>query len=405
MLKGKALFNLSKDFTLNILAVAISNGVMQLMLYPTLSKVLSPKEYGLLLTIMGIINVITVAFGDNLCNVRLLENNSYEKREMKGDFQIILLLLIILASIVMAVFCFYFKLELPISIEIIFIIILSIARSYYSVIYRLVINYRNNLFLNITMSVGYVVGVYLLLNIVEWSIVFILANALGLVFIFVSSSIIREPFKITNQFRRTLIHTVILVGSSLISNSTAYMDRFIIYPILGGDSVSTFTVATFFPKLFMLIVTAMTGVVLSYLVKGKDLLTKKLYVQINVLMIPLFIIITVFTMTVGKWITSILYPTLIESAQDYILIGSLGVTINIVTAFASTVVLAYATSAWQVILSIVRCVLYIVTGTILTSWFGLSGMCIASLITNGVVGFILLIVGYINTGNLLKEAR
>ena len=183
------------------------------------------------------------------------------------------------------------------------------------------------------------------------------------------------------------------------------MDRFIIYPILGGDSVSTFTVATFFPKLFMLIVTAMTGVVLSYLVKGKDLLTKKLYLQINVLMIPLFIIITVFTMTVGKWITSILYPTLIESAQEYILIGSLGVTINIVTAFASTVVLAYTTSAWQVILSIVRCVLYIVTGTILPSWFGLSGMCIASLITNGVFGFILLIVGYINTGNLLKEAR
>ena len=77
-----------KDFFINILASGIVTCVLQILIYPMLGQNFNIMDYGLLLTIMGVVNIIASAFGNSLNNTRLLKNNLYKN---PGDFNILLL--------------------------------------------------------------------------------------------------------------------------------------------------------------------------------------------------------------------------------------------------------------------------------------------------------------------------
>ena len=77
------------DFALSLAASFISTGVLQILLYPFLAKYLSAEEYGIALTIMGVGNTISSAFGGSLNNARLLQNTTYENRKLQGDFPVL----------------------------------------------------------------------------------------------------------------------------------------------------------------------------------------------------------------------------------------------------------------------------------------------------------------------------
>ncbi len=64
----------SKDFVLNICASLFSTGIMQVLIYPRLAANLSTNNYGIMMTIMGYVSVITLAFGNNLCSSRSLRD-------------------------------------------------------------------------------------------------------------------------------------------------------------------------------------------------------------------------------------------------------------------------------------------------------------------------------------------
>ena len=89
LLKSK-LFNISKDFGLNLFASLIATGVAQLMLYPLLLRYMSSERYGAMLTVMGIANTIAVSCGGSLNNTRLLLQSDYEKENLTGDFSPVL---------------------------------------------------------------------------------------------------------------------------------------------------------------------------------------------------------------------------------------------------------------------------------------------------------------------------
>lgn len=72
--------NLSEDFVLNLFASVVSTGILQLVVYPKLALTLGSEGYGQMLTIMGIINVVILSFGNNLCNARIVQQAKYNKK-------------------------------------------------------------------------------------------------------------------------------------------------------------------------------------------------------------------------------------------------------------------------------------------------------------------------------------
>lgn len=385
---------ISKDFILNIVAALVSTGTMQLVLYPALAKHLNAQDYGQMLTIMGVVNVLVLAFGNNLCNARIVQHNKYKEANVIGDFQILLLIVSVLSAIITLFLNFYFRLNSLLLLGLIATTCLSVAKSYYSVAYRINIDYVKNLVMNIILASFYIISISILFCSDLWSWIFFIPCIPAIYYIKRTSPIVDEPFSKTVLFKDSSIVVILLVLSGLIGNITGYIDRFVVYPLIGGKAVSTFTTASFFSKSVSLILAPITSVVLSYLIAGRIQMTVNKFKLINYFLIVASILFFLISITVGKWITGLLYPTLIEDANEYIYLASLGVIIGISGVFSGIIVLACAPSYWQVILEIVNLVFTLFAGYVLVHTYGLWGMCYAIIFTNSICYALKWIVGY-----------
>lgn len=374
--------NYSKDFALNTIASLLSTGAMQLVVLPQLAKNLSINDYGVMLTATGYMNVITMSFGNNLCNARLLMQKKYNEERTIGDFQILLIGASI-GSVVCALLCnIFLKQGLWIILPFALISLTGIWRTYYLVTYRISINYTKNLIANVFSCIGYCIGGLLLVKFVSWPWVFLPANILTVVYIYFSSNIIKEPIRKTSHFNEATMISFTLFISGLIGNITTYLDRFIIYPVLGSESVSVYATAAWFSKSVLIVMAPITSVLLSYLMAGKLILTKKKFDRLGMILVFGTVVFWLISIIVAPIITGWLYPTLIEMAKPFVSYASLAVAMGILGNFFATVVLAHAPVKWQTIMSIIKITLYFVLGYVGVKFYGILGMCIAVFATN-----------------------
>lgn len=376
--------NISSDFVLSLAATLVSTGSMQLVLYPRLAVVLGSNEYGTMLTVIGFINVITLAFGNNLANTRLIRELDYQRSGIKGDFQILLLSSSIISSLFALLTGFVFRLSCDDLISIAVLTITTVIRSYCIVVYRLKIDYRKNLYANVALCIGYAIGGWLLLGLVPWAWSFTIANLLCIAYIWYTSTIMREPWGRTSLLASTSKAYMSLVGGGLLGNLTTYLDRFVVYPILGASSVSIYSVATFFSKGLTLVFSPLTSVLLTYFTQGKIGLSKKIYTAINVAIAFGSLLFVLVGITIGSWVTNVFYPTIFEEAEPYILLATIGTAINIAASFNGTVVLALASPVWQSLIPAASLIFYLGFCIVFAIQFGLLGVCWATIISNSI---------------------
>lgn len=391
----KIFLNVSIDMLLNLFATLVSTGTMQLLLYPRLATVLGSSDYGTMLTIIGIVNVVTLAFGNNLASTRLIKELDYNSLGVQGDFQILLLLSSVLSGIIILIICLAFHLNVADTIAIIVLTVTTVIKSYYIVTFRLEINYRKNLYANIALCFGYALGAWLLLGVMPWGWSFTLANILCIAYIERTSSIMKEPLKKTSLMLSAFRTYVSLVGGGLLGNLTTYLDRFVVYPVLGAESVSTYSVATFFSKGLTLVASPLTSVLLTYFTQGKIRLSKKVYTIVNGTICAGSILFVLFCITFGSWVTKLLYPTLFCSAEPYILLATIGTAVNIAASFNGVVVLALASPIWQTTIPAISLSIYLGISIIFATQFGLFGVCWAAIISNTVRFIMNVVIGWI----------
>lgn len=373
----------SVDFALSILATFLSTGVMQLVVLPQLSRNLSAADYGVMLTATGFMNILVNAFGNNLCNSRLRQQGKYVRINKSGDYQLLLIAASIMAVIGVALFNIFLhedfiSLILPLAL----ITVTGIFKAYYLVTYRLTLNYKKNLLANIYSCVGYCLGGFLLIKVCRWPWVFLPADILTLLYIFFSSRIIHEPIKKTELFLDSAKVTTALLVGGLVGNVTNYLDRFIIYPILGGEGVSTYATAAWFSKSILIVMAPITSVLLSYITAGVLKLNKKKYI-----IICLFLLAGVFlswgaAVVFAPIITGWMYPTLIDQARPYIEFVSFSVVMGIMGNFLSIMVFAYAPVKWQTIIPVIKVLIYLILGVLLVNGYGIIGMIVAVFVAN-----------------------
>ena len=83
------------DILTNIVAVAIPTVVLQLYILPKISSYMTSEEYGLVVTILALMNTFPSAIGNVLNNVRLLHQLDYDEMHYPGDVPLILLVVVI----------------------------------------------------------------------------------------------------------------------------------------------------------------------------------------------------------------------------------------------------------------------------------------------------------------------
>ena len=379
MNKRKVVF----DMALNIVATAIPTFVLQLLILPNLAKFMSDDNYGLLVTVLAFLNVMPSTMGNVLNNIRLLYNENYVETNNEGDFNILLAILEGVNFLSVTVFLFYYDSNLTL-----FTVLMSgitallwLAREYFLVAFRLIINYRAILLCNVIMVGGYGIGYLLFLGTKVWQVIYISGLMCSLIYCFIRSRLWKEPFKITPLFKRTSTQGLLLLIAKILNRLLVYADKIIVFPVLGGALVSVYYAATVFGKVVSLMITPVNSVVLTYLAKAKkktdSMLKSALLVGIAVCAVGYIVCVLI-----SRPVLSILYPQYVDSAMNYIYLTTGTTVLYALISIVDPFIMKFFDMKWQIAINGGTVVVYLALGISFMIPWGLMGFCVGALLTN-----------------------
>ena len=392
MKKNKVL----KDFGWNLAASIVYTGIMQLLLFPLYAKILTPNEYGVLLTCIGVGNTIGVTFGSSLNNTRLLQSNKYLDNKLEGDFSLLVIIIAIISVSILSIYTFFVDIILINRVFIILYTVFLALREYGSVCFRLAINFKRNFVLYAIISITNLISFAILfvLKITNiWGCSFLLGEIAGLVYICVKERIFFERICKTILFNDTFHKFGTLIITTFLANVILYLDRILLLPILGGEAVSVYSVASFFGKSLGVLMTPLSSVLLSYYVQKDFQMTTKKYWKIATTFFALAFVFFIMCIIFSKWGTGLFYPTLIDAASPYLLIANAAAIINVTGNIIQPAVLRYANIRWQVIIQIIYGSIYLIIGIFAASKYQLLGFCLAAIVASAIRLLVLLVVG------------
>ena len=368
---------------LNIVATAIPTFVLQLLILPNLAKFMSDDNYGLLVTVLAFLNVMPSTMGNVLNNIRLLYNENYVETNNEGDFNILLAILEGVNFLSVTVFLFYYDSNLTLFTVLMTGItaLLWLAREYFLVAFRLIINYRAILLCNVIMVGGYGIGYLLFLGTKVWQVIYISGLLCSLIYCFIRSRLWKEPFKITPLFKRTSTQGLLLLIAKILNRLLVYADKIIVFPVLGGALVSVYYAATVFGKVVSLMITPVNSVVLTYLAKAKkktdSMLKSALLVGIAVCAVGYIVCVLI-----SRPVLSILYPQYVDSAMNYIYLTTGTTVLYALISIVDPFIMKFFDMKWQIAINGGTVVVYLALGISFMIPWGLIGFCVGALLTN-----------------------
>ena len=230
------------------------------------------------------------------------------------------------------------------------------------------------------MTLGYFVGFICFKIFGYWELIYIIGFLSSYVGFYGYYNDIFEKISITSYFKKIAKNMATLTLATFFSKLLLYSDKLIIYPILGGASVSIYYVATVLGKVVSLITTPMNSVLLSHLsteVINKELFLKKLLFYGSILSVVIYILIV----QSSNYILTILYPQYVADASKYIPITSIVIIISSFSSCLNSFILKFYAILWQTIINSISLVIYIVLCLSLSTKYSLYGFCVGSLVS------------------------
>lgn len=372
-----------KNISFSFFAYALPTAILQFLVQPIIAKKIGADENGQYLTLMSL-NYFLIGITATVLNtVRLLQDKNYKERHLSGDFNLILVGYLIVLAVVMPCGMVFYTKEFD-ALDIVLFLIIGILYLYHDYVfaqYRLKLQYNKILMNNLIAVLGYGIGILLFLWVGKWQVVYISAYVLTTVYDYLNTDFIKEPVKKTPLMRETIGLLITFTVSSILTSSVTYFDKLLLYPILGGESVSIYNTASLVGKMLLMISAPLSSVFLSYLVQENRLsiqLKYKHYLGILLFMVAGYLACTI----VGYPITALLYPDWAQESQALI---PLTVAASLLLLFGScinTVLVRFFKSYLQILVQIVHLLTYLSLSMIGLKLWGLKGFCIGVLVSN-----------------------
>lgn len=391
----KKIAHISGDFILSILASIINTFARQIVVFPLLAARMPDESYGTLLTVIGLVNVCTALAGGTLNNVRLIQNGRYEEQGEHGDFLPLCALGSLLSVILTIAVCVVFHCSVVTTVILCAYVIVNNYYQYATAFYRLNLDFVRNLIVNVLLSLAYIPMAFLFATEMMWPVVFLVGDGVGLIYVWFTTGFWKEPFKLTPLAKETSSKLFALILTSLVGNVLMYADRMIIYPLLGGESVSYYATASFFGKSASIVMVPIAGVLLGYFSQRGFQPSKKLFTLVNGLSGLCLLVFLGGCWLFAPWFTKILYPTLFAQSQQYIMLANIGAVINIAGNMAQPMILKCCSTKWLLVIQSIYGVIYVVASVLLLPVYGLTGFCWATILANTSRLLMLYLVGYL----------
>lgn len=389
------------DVVLNIVASAIPIATLQLIILPSIASQLESEHYGLIITLISFLTLFSHPFGNVLNNIRLLQSKESTGNTINGDFNILLLLSLLINSFIIVIGAVYFEGKLLL-LNIVLLLTISsliLIREYLVVTFRIILNYKAILLNNLILSCGYLIGLFLFFITGYWQFVYIIGLTLSLLYILKNTKLLEGGFRRTPNLKGTMYRCLILFMSTFLKTVTSYADKLLIFPLLGSSAVAIYYSSTIIGKIISMGITPLSSVMLSYLSKIERLKFRN------------FIYILFFTGIAGilgylicifisRPLLSLLYPKWVEESMKLIYITTGTAIIGALNTVLHPINLRFNNINWQVLINGIYLVAYIFCSLSLYKLYGLVGFCSGILLASIIKLMTMIMVFMFNHKNL-----
>ncbi|MEF9989250.1 MAG: hypothetical protein RR716_01885 [Christensenellaceae bacterium] len=389
----------ASNTVINVLGMVVYTAAQQLLIYPILAKSMASDGYGRVLLLMGFCNICSIMFGTALHNARLVVDIDYRKKGYNGDFAPLFVIACILDCIAVFGATYFFDSSFN-GTETSLLCILSIFetfRFYYSVKYMLALDFKKMFLQNLFYAIGAVIGIIIFSVFhTSWLVPFMCSALTACIYTVFSAKIKEERFVWTPQVKKTLKVYLSFMITLFLGNAVSYLDRLVLYPLMGGTDVAVYSTAVFFGKSIGIFLLPLSNVLLAYFAK-RESIGRGTFVKLALLFIGVGMAFYLLTLTgIAEWVTGILYPTLIQGAVPYIMVGNLAAIILGVSIMMQPAVMRFCNARWQPIIQGVNIALSLGLGVIWLQSYGLMGFCVATVVANLVKVIMMFVVGTIS---------
>ena len=381
------------DFMYSMMGLIVMNGVIQLALYPFLSKQLGTDEFGIVLTLISFISIMGSTFGTAANYSRMVTR--MKGQDSNGDYNIFLLLIAVLSVFVsIGGLVWLHKFSIIAEIGYFILMMVTVLRYYSDVEFRLNLNYKRFFLFYLFISVGYLIGIGLFFVTHSWIIAMLCGECLAVGFVIITGSIYKgDLFHKSEYFKDNMRSLLILSGTELIAAVILNADRLILQAIDGGTSVTIFYAATLIGKMVSLISTPLNGVIIGHLTKYEGGIKKSTFVKLCLGSVVGSLILNVFCFGVSFAFVRIMYADIFELVKPYLWCANLGQVFYFIANTLTVILLRFTDEKYQLVINILFLIVFVVIAIPMTIALGLWGMAIALVVVNLIKILIIMAVG------------
>lgn len=396
--KSKIFFNIIFSFLSSVIPLVL----LQLWVLPSTAMKLGNEKYGISIAIYSVLTIVASS-GNALNNVRLIDQKEYKEKNLVGDFNLLLFFTEIVGTIITTISVLQYE-GYGINLHLFLVLLTSVLmlmRSYLIVSYCIELNYFSLFINNLILAVGYFVGYFFMNDSDYWELIYVIGNLFGIIHLYFTTDLLREGIRRTKLFNKVTYQYVICLISSILSNVLNYIDKILIYPILGGTAVSIYYVSTLIGKIILMGISPINSVLLSYMSKLSYLKKRVFYLSVflSIMMGGMgYIVCILLSRPCLVW----LYPDLADQALKYIKIVTLTAVVMAYISLLSPLLLKFCNINWQIVISFVSLISYVVIVAYMAKMYGLYGFAIGGLLAN-IIKLALMFVIYIVNSKETKK--
>ena len=380
-----------KDSMWSIAGIVLMNVVAQFLIYPLWDKQLGSDEYGNILYLLSLMNIVAVSLGTAV---------NYGRMCNKGDGVKNRSYLLILGggAVVFGAAAILCKglLALDLGTAGLFALLIEFTmwRFYADVEFRLSLNYKGYFLYYLLISVGYGIGALLFLKTGEWVLALLLGEILGVAFVLWKGRVLRpDGLPAKAEFLEISGVVAALFGSNLISNLIFNGDRLILKFFIGGTAVTTYYLASLIGKTAALVTTPLNSVLIGYLMRYEGNLKKRTVALLAGGSVAISLVGMIGCFVASIILLPFLYPAEYETVKPFLWLGNLAQIVYFVGNMLNTTLLRFGKKQDQLYVNVLYGIAFVVLCVPATYWWGLWGFCVAYLLTTTArlaFGFVLL---------------
>lgn len=374
----------------SVLGLVVFNGIIQFVLYPFLNKKLGDESFGVVLTLLSMVSMISSSIGCAINSTRM--TYKYETESENGDYNLIIILFNILGIAVLTIFLIIINcIDIYNVIFLNLLMILTSFRYYADVEYRKNLKFFSFFLFYLIIGIGYCLGCLIYLVVPIWELSMILGEILALLFVGIRGSIFKNFFKTSSHQKKIFLLALSLFAGELLCAAILNADRVLLYLFIDGTAVTTFYVASLVGKIVAMVTVPLNGVIIGYLSRYTGKIDKKFVLIFMGGVLLLGLVALGCCMVVSPIIIKLLYPETYILCEPIIFYAALSQVIFFCSNIALIIVIKFMNTKFQLFINIFHFIIFIVLAIIGIKISGLLGFSICISIANG-IKFILTIL-------------